>query len=105
MDHPDLVGEEHNNSEEQQSAEQVDCQTPNAENGSTGTCIDKIICHQMRNGGIEARQKRLEEGADIGKNLKEERKVTAGVPVSNGIHSLNDPDLVAHIRDKKLVKE
>ena len=37
------------------------------------------------------------------KNLKEARKVTAGVLVSNGIHSLNNPALVAHIRDKKRV--
>ena len=59
----------------------------------------------MQNGGIEARQKRLEEGADIGNNLKEARKVTAGVLVSNGIHSLNGPALVAHIRDKKRVEE
>ena len=59
----------------------------------------------MQNGGIEARQKRLEEVIDIVKNLKEARKVTAGVLVSNGIHSLNDPALVAHIRDKKRVEE
>ena len=59
----------------------------------------------MRNGGIEALQNRLEESADIGKNLMEARKVTAGVLVSNGINSLNDPTLVAHICKKKRVEE
>ena len=59
----------------------------------------------MQNGGIGARQKRLEEGAYIGKNLKGVVKVTVGVLVSNGIHSLNDPDMVAHICDKKRVEE
>ena len=59
----------------------------------------------MQNGGIEARQKRLEEVIDIVKNLKEARKVTAGVLVSNGIHSLNDPSPVAHIFDKKRFEE
>ena len=39
------------------------------------------------------------------KNLKETRKVTAGVFVLNGIHYLNDPALVAHICDKKRVEE
>ena len=33
------------------------------------------------------------------------RRVTAGVLVSNGIHSLDDPALVAHTRDKKRVEE
>ena len=51
----------------------------------------------MRNGGIEARQKRLEEGADIAKNLSEVRRVTSGVLVLNGIHDLDNPALVAHI--------
>ena len=59
----------------------------------------------MRNGGIKARQKRLEEGADIAKNLSEARKVTAGVLVSNGIQALDNPDLVAHIHENKLVQE
>ena len=59
----------------------------------------------MRNSGIKARQKILEEGADIGENLKEARKFTDGVLVSNGIHSLNNPALVAHIRYKKRVEE
>ena len=58
----------------------------------------------MRNGGIEARQKRLEKVADIGKNSMEARKVTAGVLVSNVIHSLNGPALVAHIHDEKRVE-
>ena len=53
----------------------------------------------MRNSGIKARQKILEEGADIGENLKEARKVTAGVLV------LNDPALVVYIQDKKQVEE
>ena len=59
----------------------------------------------MRNGGIEARQKRLEEGADIANNLSESRKFTAGVLVSNGIHALDNPALVAHIHEKKRLQE
>ena len=58
----------------------------------------------MRNGGIEVRRKRLEEGADIGKNSRDTRKVTAGVLVSNGIHSLNNPDLAAIFHKKKQVQ-
>ena len=71
LDHPDLVGQEQYNGEEQESVKQVDYRTINTETGFAGTCIDKIISHQMRNGGIENRQKRLEEGTDIGNNLKE----------------------------------
>ena len=59
----------------------------------------------MENGGIKARQKRLEEGADIAKNLSEARKFTAAILVSNGIHALDNPDLVAHIHEKKRVQE
>ena len=104
LDHPDLVGQEKYNGEEQESVEQVDYCSINTKTGFAGTCIDKIISHRMQNGGIITHQKRLEEGADNGKNLKEARKVTAGVLVSNGIHSLNDPALVAHIRNKKRVE-
>ena len=105
LDHPDLVGQDQYNGEEQKSVKQVDYWTINTETRFAGTCIDKMISHQMRNGGIEAHQKRLEESADIGNNLMEAGKGTTGVLVSNGIHSLNDPALVAHIRDKKRVEE
>ena len=101
LDHPYLVGQEKYNSEKQESVKQVDDRSINMETGFADTCIDKIIIHQMRNGGIESSQKILEEGADIGKNLKGARKVNADILVSNGIHSLNNPDLVAHICDKK----
>ena len=104
LDHPDLVGQEQYNGKEQESVEQVYYRSINRETEFEGTCIEKIISHQMRNGGIEACQNRLEEGADIVKNLKEAKKVTADVIVSNGIHSLNDPALVAHIRNKKRVE-
>ena len=105
LDHPDLVGQEQNNGEEQQLIEKVDYRTINSENGFAGTCIDKIIIHKMIPEQRNWSQKRLEECADIGKNLMEARKVTVGVIVSNGLHSLNDPALVAHIRDKKRVEE
>ena len=105
LDHPDLDVQEQYNGKEQEPAEQVDYQSINTKKGIADTCIDKIIIHRMRNGGIEAYQKRLEECADIVKNLKGARKVTAGVLMSNGIHSLNDPALVAHIRDKIQVEE
>ena len=85
LDHPFLVGQEQYNGEEHKSVKQIYYWTINTENGFAGTCIDKIFRHRMRNGGIEACQKRLEEGADIGKNLMETRKVTAGVIVSNGM--------------------
>ena len=39
------------------------------------------------------------------KNLKEAVKVTAGVLVLNGIYSLINPALVAHIHNKKRVEE
>ena len=101
LDHPYLVGQEKNNGEEQQSAKQVDYRRLNTENGFSGICIDKIISHQMRNGGIKARQKILEENTDIGKNLMEARKLTSVVPLLNVIHSLNDPSLVAHTHKNK----
>ena len=60
LDHLDLVGQEQYNGEEQESVEQVDYRSINTETGFAGTCIDKIISHRMRNGGIKSRQKRLE---------------------------------------------
>ena len=51
LDHPDLVGKEQNNGEEQQPVEQVYYRTLNTENRFAGTWIEKIISHRMRNGG------------------------------------------------------
>ena len=45
LDHPDLVGQEQYNGEEQESVEQVDYRSINMETGLSGTCIDKIIIH------------------------------------------------------------
>ena len=45
LDHPDLVGQEQCNGEEQESVEQVDYRSINTETGFAGTCIEKIISH------------------------------------------------------------
>ena len=47
LDHPDLVGKEQYNGEEQESVEQADYRTINTETEFAGTCIDKIISHRM----------------------------------------------------------
>jgi hypothetical protein len=54
----------------------------------------------MRNGGIEQHQGRLEEGNTALKSLQEAKRITSGLLVGNGMHSLNNPMVQARIREK-----
>jgi hypothetical protein len=59
--------------------------------------MDQILQHVLRNGGIERQKERLQEGSDVMKSLAEAKKLTAGIIVAQGIHSINNPSVLGAI--------
>ena len=54
------------------------------------TCIKRIIHVRMRNAkSREAVDKRRKRGSDAMSNMKKAKRLTLGIMVSNGIHTLN----------------
>ena len=62
--------------------------------------MDTIIQHRMINGGIERRQKRLEEGLNIKESFEAAKSMTAGVLAANGIYNLNNPEFLDYMKQK-----
>jgi hypothetical protein len=70
----------------------------NFENGLSGTVVDKILQAWMRNGGAKRRRQKLKEGRDTLQAFQDAKKLTVGVMVACGVHSLNDPAVVESVR-------
>jgi len=64
--------------------------------------IDTLITHRMRSDGAkEAAEKRKRDGEDIAENIKVTKRLTAGVLVANGLHSLDHPDFLNPFRERQ----
>ena len=83
------------------SLAQLDPLSLNVSSGKAADVMDTIIQHQMINGGIEERQKKLREGMDIRTNLAAARSMTSGVLAANGIYNLDNPEFLDYVRNKK----
>lgn len=64
--------------------------------------LDSLIQTRMHKGGVEERKRRLEEGESIQNAFKKTKKVTAGVLVGMGVHSLNNKSLQDEIRRRQM---
>jgi hypothetical protein len=101
--HPELLPDNNTNSNQ---SEVTNSQPPssssepsqlNLTSGFSSTVMDTILQHVIKNGGIERRKQRLQEGSDVMKSLAEAKKLTSGVIVAQGIHSLNNPSVLGAI--------
>jgi hypothetical protein len=99
LQEPDAAPTNQQEGEEQSSAG-FDPSTLNFDDGYSTTVIDRIMQYQARNGGIERRQGRLNEGDSALKSLQEAKRITSGLLVGNGIHSLNNPMVQARVQEK-----
>jgi hypothetical protein len=73
----------------------------NLDGGYSADVLDRIIQQRMKTGGIERRQQRLQEGSRARKSLEEAKRVTSGILVGNGIHSLNDNRLLEKVQQRE----
>jgi hypothetical protein len=103
--HPELLPESQTNQTNTTNSDpsSLDPSAMNFEDGFSTVVMDRICQHVMRNGGVERRQQRLQEGNDVTTALKEAKKITAGVIVGQGIHSLNNPSVLQAINARAQV--
>jgi hypothetical protein len=73
----------------------------NLEDGFSSDVLDRILQQQMKNGGIERCQARIQEGSMARKSLEEAKRVTSGLLVGNGIHSLNNTHLLDKVKNRE----
>jgi hypothetical protein len=62
----------------------------NVQDGYSCDVMGQLYQQHLKNGGIERRQERLQESSSARTSLDEAKspRVTAGIQVGNGIHSL-----------------
>jgi hypothetical protein len=73
----------------------------NLQTSAASSVLDKLLQHRMRNGGIEERKRKLEAGSNALKSMKEAKRLSSGVMVAQGIHSLDNPDLLQAIQVRR----
>jgi len=73
----------------------------NTSNRKAADVMDTLIQHRMRHGRIEERARKLKESDDIKAFFDGAKAVTSGVMVSNGVYSLDKPELLQFLIQKK----
>ena len=78
--------------EENSESSGISTVTLNIHEGMVGKCLDRMITERARSSGAKrTADKRKRKGETVVANLKETKRLSSGVLVSHGIHSLNDP--------------
>ena len=67
----------------------------NVDDGMGAAMFDRLLDHRARSDGAKkAAKERKRKGENIAQCLKEAKKLSTGVCVKHGIHSLNHPDFL-----------
>jgi hypothetical protein len=96
LSHPDLQKQVPTNQDPP-----TDLTDLNLDTGFSTVCIDRIMQHCARNGGMVRRQQQLWQKNGAVSSLEEAKRMTSGILVGNGIHSLNNPRLLERIKSKQ----
>lgn len=104
--HPDIAKTDPSLAQQPQVSPEteIDMDAENFSKGSSETVMDRMVRHVMRNGGTERRQIALAEGQSIQDSFNNVKRITSGVMVSKGMHSLRDPCLLTAMEQKDAVK-
>lgn len=81
------------------------CVSVNTTHASSSRILDTLLMHASRQQGVKRRHEALADGTARVNNLKAAKKITAGLLVSNNIHSCNDPLLLNALKEKKKAEE
>jgi hypothetical protein len=107
--HPDFRNENHvisnNNNNQNRNELFADPLSLNVIDGKSGSCLDKIIKHCSRNGGVERQQANINDGKSITEALDSGRKLPSGLIVFRGLHSLNNPDVLEGIWERRRIQD
>ena len=78
----------------------------NIDHGMSASCADRLIqARQRSDAGKRAADKRKRDDVAIGENLRQSKKLTAGVLVGYGVHALDHPDFIATVKERAAQKE
>eukprot|EP00956_Cyclotella_meneghiniana_P029831 scaffold73458_cov67-Cyclotella_meneghiniana.AAC.1 len=78
----------------------------NIDHGMSASCADRLIqARQRSDAGNRAADKRKRDDVAIGENLRQSKKLTAGVLVGYGVHALDNPDFIATVKERAAQKE
>ena len=76
--------------------------TLNVEDGMGASILDRMIHHRSRSEGArKAAEKRKRTHDSVMANIRDSRRLTAGILTSNGVHSLDDPDFLGPFRQRQ----
>jgi hypothetical protein len=102
LSHPDLLPEDApTNRNDKQPSPSNKPPDLNLESGLSCDVVDRLCQERDRKGGILRRQQRFEDGTEAVALLDEAKRMTSGLLVANGIHSLNNPMVQERILAKQ----
>ena len=74
----------------------------NINTGMGATVLDRMLTARARSDGAKkAAEKRKQEGEGAAANIKNAKRLTAGVLTANGVHSLDDPAFLNPFRERQ----
>ena len=102
LEHPHLVsdkGFEKNSS--QSSNVLLGLNISNAE-GVAGSVLDRIVRERVKNEAAkQAAERRLADGKNIQKNIKDAKRLSAGMLAKNGVFALDNADFIAGVKARQ----
>lgn len=79
--------------------------TLNLDDGKAGICLEKILQYRSRHGGIERQREKLDKGKSILEEITKGRRLTSGLLVSRGEHSLNNQSVLDCLKERNRREE
>jgi hypothetical protein len=106
LSHPDLLPDDAPTNQEQPSSSSSEATDPDftLHEGEISTVLDRMLQKRAREGGTAARHGRLAEGNNAVASLEEAKRLTSGIMIGNGIHSLNNPGVQSKVYNQVAAK-
>lgn len=73
--------------------------------GKCATIVDKLVRHADRAEGIERRYEARRNGQSVENRFKGSKKLTSGIMIKNGVHSVNDREFLELIQERTKQRE
>lgn len=94
-----------NNSPSNENLPQGQSYNLNTTDGIAGRSFQKLLQAHARNGGIERHRQALQDGKTIIDIIEKGKRLSSGIMVANGEHSLNNRSTLAALQHRKQVTE
>ena len=76
------------------------------EDGMVATVLDKMLGDRARSEGEKrSYEKKKREGDDVGKHIRDAKRLTMGVLAANGIHSLGNLEFLSSFHEREALRK